>query len=302
MCDYLESRAAEDDSVKPFVAMLSWGTPHDPYNTAPPQYAALYPPDCSIELRPNVPPEFREEAARDLRGYYAHIAALDDCVARLLRTLDETGLASNTIVVFTSAQDLPSFCARTCLLIMMHFLYVGILTKRTRLCTIAGDHGDMIGCHGIRGKHVPWDESIRVPFLVRLPPSMPSSVAANGRAVPLLIDAPDIMPTLLSLCDLSVPSTVQGRDFSKVITGDQPVDPKMSSLLKVPVPYHLLRTQGITEFRGVRTMQHTYVRNIWGQWLLYDNINDPYQQTNLLAENVPTSVEREQVRTRVQFD
>ena len=174
--------------------------------------------------------------------------------------------------------------------------YVQMLTKQTLLCTATGDHGDMIGCHGIRGKHVPWDESIRVPFLVRLPPSLPSSVAANGRAIPLLIDAPDIMPTLLSLCDLPVPPTVQGRDFSRVITGEQPVDPKMSSLLKVPVPYHLLRTQGITEFRGVRTMQYTYVRNIWGQWLLYDNVNDPYQQNNLLAENVPISTERKQVR------
>ena len=153
----------------------------------------------------------------------------------------------------------------------------------------------MIGCHGIRGKHVPWEESIRVPFLVRLPPSMASSNVANGREVPLLIDAPDIMPTLLSLCGLPVPSTVQGRDFSRVVTGDQLADPKMSSLLKVPVPYHLLRTQGITEFRGVRTLQHTYVRNIWGRWLLYDNEADPYQQNNLLAEDAPLTPARERV-------
>ena len=98
------------------------------------------------------------------------------------------------------------------------------------------------------------------------------------------------MPTLLGLCGLTVPPTVraqqenarssmsqfnnisslprqaqdrhdawpdsecvqqvQGRDLSAQITGEQPVDPNMSTLLKVPVPYHLLRTQGITEFRG----------------------------------------------------
>ena len=167
-----------------------------------------------------------------------------------------------------------------------------------RLCALdpAGDHGDMIGCHGIRGKHVPWDESIRVPFLLRLPPLMPESLAANGRKVPLLIDAPDIMPTLLSLCNLPVPPTVQGRDFSKIITAKQQPDPNMSSLLKVPVPYHLLRTQGITEFRGVRTIRYTYVRNIWGKWLLYDNEVDPYQQKNLLGDDVPSTFEREQVR------
>lgn len=106
MCNYLESRATEAEAETPFVAMLSWGTPHDPYNTAPPEYAALYPDGCALELRPNVPPEFVEQATKDLRGYYAHIAALDDCIAKLLATLDATGLASNTIVVFTS----KSYC------------------------------------------------------------------------------------------------------------------------------------------------------------------------------------------------
>jgi arylsulfatase A-like enzyme len=86
-------------------------------------------------------------------------------MARLLTTLSETGLVENTIVVFTS------------------------------------DHGDMIGSQGIRGKHVPWDESIRVPFLFRLPASMDNAGdSTNGRKIPLLIDAPDIMPTLLGLC------------------------------------------------------------------------------------------------------
>jgi arylsulfatase A-like enzyme len=156
-------------------------------------------------------------------------------MARLLTTLSETGLAENTIVVFTS------------------------------------DHGDMIGCQGIRGKHVPWDESIRVPFLFRLPASMDNAGdSANGRKIPLLIDAPDIMPTLLGLCGkitsnsllhpcmiyppthcnvisgLAVPSTVQGRNFAAIISGEEELDPDMSTLLKVPVPYHLLRTQGIT--------------------------------------------------------
>ena len=102
MCTYLESQGAEGEAAKPFLAMLSWGTPHDPYNTAPGEYVALYPDGCTIKLRPNVPSEFSEEATRDLRGYYAHIAALDDCMAKLLSTLEKTGLASNTIVVFTS--------------------------------------------------------------------------------------------------------------------------------------------------------------------------------------------------------
>ena len=49
------------------------------------------------------------------------------------------------------------------------------------------------------------------------------------------------------------------------------------------MPYHLLRTQGITEFRGVRTIRHTFVKNMWGPWLLYDNEADPYQLINLIG-------------------
>jgi arylsulfatase A-like enzyme len=150
----------------------------------------------------------------------------------------------------------------------------------------------MIGCQGIRGKHVPWDESIRVPFLIRLP------CQRVGRQLPLLMDAPDIMPTLLGLCGLPVPNTVHGRSWAAVIRSEEAIhtcepgddehygldlDSINAAFLKVPVPYHWLRKQGITEFRGVRTVRYTYVRNAWGPWLLYDNATDEFQLTNLLT-------------------
>jgi arylsulfatase A-like enzyme len=183
ICRYLHDHSAQDTSRTscPFFCALSWGTPHDPYQTAPGEFRALFPSSCPVELRPNVPREVADSSADDLRGYYSHLSAIDSCMGRLLATLHETGLDRNTILVFTS------------------------------------DHGDMLGCQGIKGKHVPWDESIRVPFLVRMPPSVSSST--QPRRLPLLIDAPDIMPSLLGLCGLSIPGTVQGRDWSGVITG-----------------------------------------------------------------------------------
>ena len=70
-----------------FFLFLSLGPPHFPYDTAPErnrrQFAA-----AEIRLRPNVPENRREEATRILRGYYAHMAALDECLTRLLSTLD----------------------------------------------------------------------------------------------------------------------------------------------------------------------------------------------------------------------
>ena len=72
-------------------------------------------------------------ARKNLAGYYAHCSALDDAMGQLLATLEETQQAENTIFVFTA------------------------------------DHGDMLGSQGQWKKQKPFDESARVPMLVRWP-------------------------------------------------------------------------------------------------------------------------------------
>lgn len=67
---------------EPFLLVLAWGPPHSPYQTAPKEYRQKYA-DKTIALRPNVPTKDTLEASRALRGYYAHINALDDCIGRL---------------------------------------------------------------------------------------------------------------------------------------------------------------------------------------------------------------------------
>jgi arylsulfatase A-like enzyme len=248
-CRYLRERADDD---LPFFLMLSWGPPHDPYDRVPERYRALFR-DREIRLRPNVPPEAREEAVAGLRGYYAHIKALDDCVEMLLETLEVSGLADDTIFVFTS------------------------------------DHGDMHLSQGLRTKHAPFEESIRVPFLLRYP----RALGRGGRRLPLPLDAPDIMPTLLGLCDLAIPEGVEGRDVSPQILGMAPPDPADSAFLSVPVSYGMLRAQGLPAYRGVRTTRYTYVRSTRGPWMLFDNAEDPYQLRNLIGLPAYAEVERE---------
>ena len=131
----------------PFVLVLSWGPPHDPYGTAPEKYRDLFRPE-SLTLRPNVAEADRQKARQALAGYYAHIAALDDCVGDLLRTVREAGIEKDTIFVFTS------------------------------------DHGDMLFSHGGQNKQQPWDESIRVPFLLRYP----ALLGTTGRTIDLPIN------------------------------------------------------------------------------------------------------------------
>lgn len=243
---YLRNRQGE----KPFLLVLSWGPPHAPYQTAPEEYRALYEAD-QIQLRPNVPPEMAAQAREWLAGYYAHCTALDDCVGDLLQTLEETGLAENTIFVFTS------------------------------------DHGDMLGSQGQAKKQRPWEESIRVPFLLR----WPARFGRQGQEVTGLLDTPDIMPTLLSLCDLAIPDTVEGVDFAAYLAGGADPSEGAAVIYSVhPFGQYAARDGG-REYRGLRTERYTYVRDLQGPWLLYDNEMDPFQLENLVNQSETDSIQ-----------
>jgi arylsulfatase A-like enzyme len=233
---------AHTNAGKPFLLFLAWGLPHDPYDTAPGRYREMFHPG-KLKLRPNVPSTAEHRARKDLAGYYAHCAALDDCIGKLLTTLEETGLDQNTIVVFTS------------------------------------DHGDMLGSHGKYEKQKPFDESIRVPFLIRLP----KSIGTKSRKLDAPINSEDIMPTLLGLCRLPTPKTVEGLDFSGYIRDKK--DPSDgAALIACIAPFgEWTRQRGGREYRGIRTTRYTYVRNLNGPWLLFDNKTDPYQLKNLVG-------------------
>lgn len=174
---YIREHAADD---QPFLLFVGFGGPHFPHDNAPEELKALYPPEA-LKLRPNVTPEQEERSRKELQGYYAHCTAIDRCVGDLYQTLEATGLAANTIFVFTS------------------------------------DHGDMHGSQGKRSwrKQVPWDESVCVPFLCRYP-----AIHDGGRVVETPLNTPDILPSLLSLAGVAIPATVEGEDRSAWFRGE----------------------------------------------------------------------------------
>ncbi len=224
----------------PFLLMVSWGPPHDPYGTAPEVYRARIDRD-KLQLRDNVPYEF-EQAARDmLAGYYAHIAVLDDCIGDLLNTLDECGIADNTIFVFTS------------------------------------DHGDMLGSHGDRNKQQPRAESVMVPFLLR----WPEALGRQGRDFSTLFNTPDIMPTLLGLADIPIPEAVEGVNYAAALRNGASPEVDGTLITCVTPFGQWSRARGGREYRGVYTGRFTYTRDLEGPWLLYDNERDPYQLRNV---------------------
>ncbi|MEI6390454.1 MAG: sulfatase [Verrucomicrobiota bacterium] len=234
---YLRGHA---QSQKPFILVVAWGPPHDPYFTAPEKYRALYDPE-KLTLRPNVPETEGANARKTLSGYYAHCTALDDCLGELRRTLEETGLAENTLLVFTS------------------------------------DHGDMLGSRGAYKKQRPFDEAIRVPLLVH----WPKDLGTKKRQLDAPINSEDIMPTMLGLCGVPIPKTVEGLDYSRYVRGGKNPGDGATVILCASPFGEWTRRMGGREYRGVRTTRYTYVRDLNGPWLLYDNQIDPCQTNNL---------------------
>lgn len=238
--NYLKGRGRTET---PFILVVSYGTPHNPYPTAPQEYKDLYDPKALV-LRENVHPELQAKAREDLVGYYAHITALDDCVRRIDVALAEAGLKENTLFIFTS------------------------------------DHGDSMesNCQpqnpGIN-KQRPHDESIMVPLLVRGP-----GLEAGRNET--LIGSPDLMPTILGLCNTEIPETVEGRNYAPLLLKNASMT-RECIVIAGYSPFADWRPErGGREYRGIRTEQYTYVRDVHGPWLLFDNSADPYQLENLV--------------------
>jgi arylsulfatase A-like enzyme len=234
LCEYISEHAVDEE---PFLAVLSWGPPHDPYHQVPEKYLDMYADLEKIVLRENVPEDYREEALNMLQGYYAHIAALDESMGWITDQIKKSGIEENTILIFTS------------------------------------DHGDMVGSKGMKYKSNPWDEAIMVPFLL----DYPGAIKEN-RIINMPIGTPDILPTMLGLCGIETDVEFEGSDFSAILLGHED-EFDNAALITNPTKNVVKK-----EFRGVRTTRYTYVEDLNGPWLLYDNEKDPFQSTNLIEQ------------------
>ena len=222
----------------PFFLSIFMGPPHDPYG-APPAYMDRYDPG-KLKLRPNWKAAERTPGPREIAAYYAAISAIDDQVGRLAKALDDLGMAEDTILLFFS------------------------------------DHGDMLGSQGMRLKRKPWEESIRVPGVVRYPRRI-----SAGRRERALFSHIDFMPTLLSLCGCNAPAGMQGTDLSGLVLGTSRRAPA-SAFFQIFGPY---QAGGVIEgWRGVRTGRYMYARYRTRPWVLYDLDQDPYEMNNLTAD------------------
>jgi arylsulfatase A-like enzyme len=241
-------RAHEDH---PWLLWLSWGPPHDPYLPAPGEWLERYPAE-SIKLRANMPsrlldPHKGKITAQDfipiLRGYRAHVSALDEQFGRLTAYLKASDQSDNTIVVYVS------------------------------------DHGDMLGSHGLTRKQLPYDESVRVPLLVRHPELPEPAVCGE------LIGLVDLPVTLAGAAGLAFESETDGEDFSHLFKTGKGRGQDACYLYEL-TSCHQSEDRGTPPWRGVRTRDYTYALDCQGGPMLFtDNARDPLQQHDLFGES-----------------
>ena len=229
-------------------------SPHQPHFTgvcdfAPREYYARLPQKLSLPANVSQPPagpgkcEWRSPVEM-YRHYLAMTLALDDMVGELLDYLDRSGRAENTLFVFTS------------------------------------DHGTQGGSHGVAPwqKKMPYEESVKVPFILRLPGLLDGGVRRDALTAPV-----DIFPTLCRLCGVPVPPSVEGYDLSDAWLG-RPGAFEQDALLMMNFGADHDYLKDGAEWRAVRTTRHTYTRWLDGRTELFDHQRDPLQRRNLTED------------------
>lgn len=141
--------------------------------------------DPVMDLKARVPDgltleeEIQWRYQRYIKDYLRVVASLDDNIGRMLDYLDAHGLTDNTIVVYTS------------------------------------DQGFFLGDHGWFDKRLMYEESLRMPLLIRYP----AQINAGTHCDDIVVNV-DFGPTLLDFCGIESPDHVQGRSFRGQITGN----------------------------------------------------------------------------------
>ena len=196
---------------------------------------------------------------RYMRDYLATIQSVDDNVGRVLSFLDGHGLGRNTLVVYTS------------------------------------DQGFFLGDHGMFDKRFMYEESLRMPFLVRWPAAIKAGTRSDAMALNV-----DFAPTFLDAAGVAVPPAMQGRSLLPVLRGKTPAGWRTSMYYRY---YHDPGDHNTRAHVGVRTRTHKLI-HYWtkDQWELFDLVNDPFELHNLYGgpgqEKVTAALKAELLRLK----
>lgn len=179
---------------------------------------------------------------RYIKDYLRCVASVDDNIGRMLDYLDESGLADDTIVIYSS------------------------------------DQGFYLGDHGWFDKRFMYEESFRMPFLIRWP-----GVIQPGSRCSELTSNLDFAETFLDIAGVDIPSDMQGVSLKPLFCGATPSDWRQSLYYHYYEFYEDRRSAHmVRRHYGVRTPRYKLIHfyNL-DEWELYDLVNDPREMTSL---------------------
>ena len=173
------------------------------------------------------------------RNYCETVVSVDEQVGRILKKLEEMQILDDTIIIY------------------------------------AGDNGHFWGEHGLYDKRLAYEESIRIPFMVRYP----KLIKDPGRRASQMILNIDLAPTILDLAGIKIPPSMQGKTIKPILQSHQAAGRKYwlyehFPVFPIPIP-------GIT---AIRTPQYKFIeyQNDLRPKEVFDLRRDPREQNNII--------------------
>lgn len=268
---FLETERTKD---KPFLLCVGFKAPHGPF-TPPDRLKAAFDGEKArkvpnFQIAPGFNPTFFKkpnvadgDKVNVNLNYFRCVAGVDENVGKILDALDRLKLSDNTVVIYTS------------------------------------DNGFYLGEHGLGDKRSAYDESMRIPFLVKDPRSGVKGVTRDDMVLNI-----DLAPTLLELAGVKVPDDMQGKSIKPLLAKDAPKEPLRTSFLYT---YFFEKSGAVNPpnpppggfntptLTAVRTPTHKLIRYLdhpeWSE--LFDLKADPYETKNLFTDRAAAEVRKQ---------
>lgn len=175
------------------------------------------------------------------KRYTESLLAVDESIARVMEALEERGILDETLIIYM------------------------------------GDNGFSFGEHGLIDKRHFYEESAKVPFLVRYP-----EILEGGQVIESMIQNIDVAPTILEVAGIVKPDHMQGASFLPILEG------QTEYVVRDKIFYEYYWENDFPQtptMHGVRDSRYKYIKyhGIWDTNEFYDLQEDPYEMNNLIA-------------------
>ena len=198
------------------------------------------------------------DMAKYYRRYCEALLAVDDSVGRLLANLEKSGELDNTVILYL------------------------------------GDNGFLFGEHGLIDKRCAYEESVRIPMLLRYP-----KLVKAGTKIGEIVANIDVAPTLLEAAGITLAQGMDGRSFWPLAKGEKVAGWREHLLYEYYWERNYPQTPTTHAVIGGRFKYIRY-HGVWDQDELYDVASDPHERRNLF--NDPAQAERVGEMNRALFE